>query len=184
MIKQILAALIITLVAATTTKAQFSIGATATYALATDDLGNAAKNGYGGTLHLRYNIGELIKVGIDAGYVMFSNKNTDSKVSPLIDGNTLSIIPVTAAFQFYFTEDKWRPFMALDAGWAYANLNLVTGGKNYVMVAPQFGCDYTMSEQVSLRLSVKDNLMIYDRLAGGSDIISYLGFNLGAMYKF
>ena len=182
--KQILLAVILSSAISFSAKAQYSLGVTANYGIATDDLAKAANNAFGGTLQLRYHYDDYIKMGIDVGYISFGNKNTDSKVSPLIDGNKLNIIPVTAVFEVHFNNKKLHPFMALDLGWAHANLNLITNSKNFGIVAPQFGLDYAVSDQFFLRASAKDNILVYNRLNSGSDLMSYVGINIGGYYKF
>ncbi len=183
-LKQLLIAVVLISTGSFSAKAQYSLGFTANYGLATDDLAKAAKNAFGGTLQLRYHYDDYIKMGIDVGYISFENKNTDSKVSPLIDGNKLNILPITAVFEVHFNNNKFHPFMAIDLGWAYANLKLITNSKNFVIVAPQFGLDYAVSDQLFIRASVKDNILIYNRLNSGSDLMSYIGLNVGAYYKF
>lgn len=177
--KQCLLALFVLSSACLSLKAQNSIGATLNYGIANDDLGKAAKNGYGATLQARHHFDEYISAGIDVGYMTFENKKSDSKVSPMINGERLNVIPVTAVCELHFNNEKLKPFFALDLGWAHANLLLPTGAKSFVIVAPQIGVDYTVSESFCLRLSVKDNVMIYNRLEGGSDLMSYVGINLG-----
>jgi hypothetical protein len=173
-------------------KAQNSLGVTGTYAIATDDLAKGAENGYGATLHWRHHVDEYFSMGINAGYVTFANKNTDSKISPLIDGDKLNIIPVTAAFQVTFngmktsasSDSKLNPFIGLDLGWAYGNMKLVTESKSFFVMAPQIGLDYAVNDQLVFLLSAKDNILVYNRYVGGTDILSYVGINLGVYYKF
>ena len=179
-----------------TAKAQYDFGATLNYSFATDDLASGAKNGYGATLHASYNISEYLIAGLNAGFVTFANKNTDSKVSPLIDGNSLYLIPVTAGVKVYVAsfddkpgakqpyDNKWRPYFGFDLGWATGNLKLETNSKNYAVIAPQFGIDCKLSEGVKLRFSAINNLIIYNRLAYGSDVLSYVSLNVGGIFKF
>jgi hypothetical protein len=178
--------------ASVSVKAQYSLGVTANYAIATDDLAKGANNGYGATIHGRYHFDEYFSMGIDAGYVTFENKKTDSKVSPLIDGDRLNIIPVVADFQITFngmkvnasSDAKLSPFISLGLGWAYGNMKLVTESKSFFVMAPQFGLDYAVNDQLTFRLSAKDNILVYNRFVGGTDILSYVGINLGGYYKF
>ena len=196
LIKQCICVLFFITTASFSAKAHANFGVTFNYAVAIDDLANGAKNGYGATFHACYNFDEYISAGLNVGYETFVNKNSDSKVSPLIDGKSLTLMPVTASIKVYIAssddkpgakqaeENKLRPFFGLDFGWATGNIVLQTGSKNFVVVAPQFGVDYKMSESFKLRLSAMDNVLIYNRLAGGSDILSYVGLNIGGMVKF
>jgi hypothetical protein len=177
-------------------KAQYSFGVSLNYAIASDDLAKAANNGYGATFHTVYTFDEYLSAGLNVGYVTFTNKNSDSKVSPLINGNNLQIIPVTVNAKVYFgsinekpgaksaAENTVRPFFGVDLGWATANLQLLTGSKNYVVIAPQLGTDFKVSDNFKVCLNVIDNVMAYNRLNGGSDIISWYAVSLGGMYKF
>jgi hypothetical protein len=71
-----------------TAKAQYSFGVSLNYALGTDDLAAGAKNGYGATLHANYDFSEYLMGSLNVGYVSFANQNNDSKISPMIDGNS------------------------------------------------------------------------------------------------
>ena len=195
-IKQFVFVLFFITTAAFTAKAQYNYGVTLNYAIAIDDLAKGVQNGYGATFHACYNFDEYVSGGINVGYVTFANKNSDSKVSPLIDGNSLNIIPVTASIKVYIasaddkpgakqpSDNMCRPYFGLDFGWARGNVKLQTGSKDFVVIAPQFGLDFKISEQFKLRFSALDNVLIYNRLPGGSDILSYVGINVGGMYKF
>ena len=194
--KQFATVLLFVTIASYTAKAQYNFGATLTYAIATDDLGGGAKNGFGGTFHASYNFSEYLVGGINAGYLTFANKNNDSKISPLIDGSSLYLIPVTVGVKVYIasfddkpgakqpSDNKWRPYFGMDFGWATGNLKLTTESKNYAVIAPQFGIDCKLSESVKLRFSAINNLIIYNRLAYGSDVLSFVGINFGGIFKF
>ena len=82
------------------------------------------------------------------------------------------------------SENRWRPYFGLDLGWATGNLKWVTDSKNYAVIAPQFGIDCKLSEGVKLRFSAMNNLIIYNRLPYGSDVLSYVGLNVGGIFKF
>ncbi|MEI6507102.1 MAG: OmpW family outer membrane protein [Bacteroidota bacterium] len=167
-----------------TSKAQYSVGVTGNYMIPSSEFGSAAKPGFGATVEIRKIFSDIIKAGINIGYASFENKNSDSKISPLIDGKTLTIIPVTLSAQVYFNDNKFRPFIGLDLGWATANLKLTTDAKNYFIMAPQLGVEYKLSEQVFIHLTAKDNLMFYERTAHASDLMSMVGINFGLTYKF
>lgn len=196
LINRFLSVLIFVALTTYTAKAQYSFGATFNYAFATDDLAIGAKNGLGGTFHVCYTFSDYLEGSLNAGYVTFQNKNTDSKISPLIDGNSLYLIPVTLGVKVYIasaddkpgakqpSENKWRPYFGLDLGWATGNLKLITDSKNYVVIAPQFGIDCKLSESFKLRFSAMNNLIIYNRLPAGSDVLSYVGLNVGGIIKF
>jgi len=193
---QFIAVLLLTSLVSFTAKAQYNFGASLNYAFATDDLAAGAKNGYGATFHASYDFSEYLMGGINVGYLTFANKNTDSKVSPMIDGNSLYFIPVTAGVKVYVasfddkpgakqpSDNKWRPYFGFDLGWATGNLKLSTDSKNYAVIAPQFGIDCKLSEGVKLRFSAVNNLIIYNRLAYGSDVLSFVGLNVGGIFKF
>jgi hypothetical protein len=179
-----------------TAKAQYNFGVSLNYAVATDDLAAGAKNGYGATLHANYDFSEYFTGCLNAGYVTFANKNSDSRVSPLIDGNSLYLIPVTVGVKVYVasfddkpgakqpSDNKWRPYFGFDLGWATGNLKLITDSKNYGVIAPQFGIDCKLSESVKLRFSAINNLIIYNRLPFGSDVLDYVAINIGGIFKF
>jgi hypothetical protein len=196
LLKQVATVILLITVGAFQVKAQYNFGATFNYAWATDDLGAGAKNGFGGTFHASYNFSEYLSGGLNAGYVTFANKNTDSKVSPMIDGASLYLIPVTVGVKVYVasfddkpgakqpSDNKVRPYFGFDLGWATGNLKLITSSKNYAVIAPQFGIDFKVSEGMKIRLSAINNLIVYNRLAYGSDVLSYVGFNVGGIFKF
>ncbi len=182
--KHIVIAFMLTAIASFSAKAQYSFGVSLNYAIAADELRPAANNGYGITLEGRKIIDEYVKVGVNVGYVTFANKKTDSKVSPLIDGDNLNIIPVTLTSMVYFNDTKLNPYISLDLGWATANMKLESGAKNFMMLAPGIGLDYTIAEQLSAQFFVKDNIMIYNRYKEGSDLLNFITINLGGTYKF
>jgi hypothetical protein len=82
------------------------------------------------------------------------------------------------------SDNKWRPYFGLDLGMATGNLKLVTDSKLYAVIAPQFGVDCKLNESVKLRFSAINNLLIYNRLAYGSDVLDYVGLNIGGIFKF
>ena len=180
-----------------TAKAQFNFGISLNYAICTDDLTAGTKNGYGATFHANYDFSEYLMGCLNVGYVTFANQNNDSKISRMLNGKDLYLIPVTVGVKVYVasyddkpgakqpSDNKLRPYFGLDLGMATGNLNLVTGNAfQAAVIAPQFGVDYKLNESVKLRFSAINNLLIYNRLAYGSDVLDYVGINVGGILKF
>lgn len=196
-IKPAILSVILIFVLSTNMEAQNSFGVSANYSIAASELGQGAKNGFGATIHYIKAFDEYVSLGVSVGYVNFANKNTDSKISPLINGTALQIIPVTLDAKVYFgsiiegpgekkaaDEKTWRPFVGVDVGWATANMKLVTNSKNYFTGGPQIGVDYRVNDNFKIRFNVMDNLMIYNRLTYSYDIISWTSLNVGGIFKF
>lgn len=81
-----------------TTMAQngrFSVGAE--LALPMGDFGDAAGIGFGGSLAYEHPIGDMMGLGLRAGYLTFGGKD---------DGPTSSMIPAQAFFKYYFGEQQ------------------------------------------------------------------------------
>jgi len=194
MIKKL--AVLVLILVAFRANSQWNYGATLNYSFPIDDLYKGANNGYCGKVHVFYTFDEYISAGITSGYMTFQNKNSDSKISPLIDGKSLNIIPVMGSFKVYLgsiddrpgvekkAENKLKVYLGLDVGWAYANLNLITNTKNCVIIEPALGMDYAIADHFCLRFCLTDDVIIYNRLNGGSDLLSFVGLSIGGVTKF
>lgn len=133
--------------------------------------------------HLWFNLG--------AGFhlVPFKSLNVGGIQKEVSDVN-LSLIPVTAGGQFFFTTDKIRPYFSLDLGYVLTMQNesefAAAINRNNFIIAPAAGIFYNLSDALNLNLAVRNNIIIYrfrDR-ADYNEAFQMVGVELGVNYKF
>lgn len=101
-----------------TSNAQISIGLTGGFGTAMDLAkpigGNgdklASENGFGGGIIGRYWLNDIMAVGINVNYFSFKTKEVPSGVT-----SSYSALPISLAFDHYFMNEGFKPFVGLEA---------------------------------------------------------------------
>lgn len=196
------------IVAATifTSNAQISFGLTGGMGLPMGDMSNKDKmnvaNGFGGGVFGRYLLNEKIAVGLNASYFSFTPNDIPSGATA-----TMSVIPVTAAVDYYFMEDGIKPYIGLELGMVNNSFKVTqtvsgvsaesTGSQTGLLFAPVLGVAYGVTDQIDISLNAKymygmtdGKIDVKTTFAGSSTTVSqewynttFVGINLGVSYK-
>ncbi|WP_068704977.1 OmpW family outer membrane protein [Paludibacter jiangxiensis] len=164
-----------------TSNAQFKIGANLNVGIPTGDLNDAVGIGVGGTVTGLYEFSNSFAAGVQIGYISFAEKDNS--------GITFSVIPITAVGKYYFSESNFKPYISADLGLysmkAKASMLMsaydisVSATKTNFGVAPALGFEYLLSEKLLLDANAK-----YTNIFTEDSPTSYLGINVGFVYKF
>lgn len=190
-----------------TSNAQISVGLTGGMGLPMGDMADKAKMsadlGFGGGITARYWLNEKMAVGLNASYFSFGVQDLPSGVTA-----SIAVMPITAAFDYYFMEDGIKPFVGLELGMINVSpkSNQTSNGLNFeatasttgLLVAPVVGVTYGITDAIDISLNAKymygmtDGKIDFTTKAPGYSktdsqdwyATTYVGINLGVSYKF
>jgi opacity protein-like surface antigen len=196
------------MVAATmlTSNAQVSVGLTGGLGLPMGDMASKDKmnigNGFGGGITARYWLNEKMAVGLNASYFSFTPNDIPSGVTA-----SMSVLPISAGFDYYFMEEGIKPFVGLELGMVNNSIKFSqtvsgvtaesTASKTGLLVAPVVGIAYGVTDAIDISLNAKyiygmtdGKVDVKTTFNGNSTTISqdwynttYVGINLGVSYK-
>lgn len=151
--------------------AQISVGASVGAQLPMGDFGDVFNTGFGINGVAKYDVNENIKVGLNIGYNSFGSD---------IDDVSASLIPITGLFEYYLPMEGLKPYVGADLGFYNIKLEVLGGSdsETHIGFAPTAGVLYDFTEQLSFVANLKYNFIDTD-----NDNITYLGVNLGLVYK-
>lgn len=181
-----------------TSSAQIAIGLTGGLGLPMGDMSNKDKerlgSGFGGGLNGRYFLNDNMAVGVNLSYFSFSVNDVPSGITA-----TYSNLPITAAFDYYFMDEGFKPYAGLEAGFINSFYKVSGGGaelsysKGGFLVAPVIGFAYGINDNIDLMLNAK---YMYGMTAGTQDVdvsgvkvkaesydATFLNVNLGLAYR-
>lgn len=149
----------------------------------------------GGNAKLRYLFSDHITGTIGVGYMKMAYENVridrvERPAEGFSDNAALQIIPVTVGGNLYFTTNKVRPYFDMDFGVALAQAsgdNMPdTKMKVNPFVAPGFGIEYELTDELTFNGVLKYNTLIYefDNRSEYLETFSAVGLNVGLSYKF
>lgn len=75
------------------------------------DFGDVAEMGFGGTGTFLYNLNKNLSITGTVGYISFSGKDDIG-----LDDYSFSMIPILAGVRYYFTPDKFKPYVSGQLG--------------------------------------------------------------------
>ncbi|MFM7911324.1 MAG: outer membrane beta-barrel protein, partial [Bacteroidota bacterium] len=87
----------------------------------------------GGTLTLRYGIGENIRVGANLGYFVKSVNEGDLDISGSISG-----VPITGTFEYSFGGESFSPYAGLDLGFYRLGVSVDVDGENLTSASESY----------------------------------------------
>lgn len=196
------------IVAATmfSSNAQISFGLTGGLGLPMGDMSNKDKmnigNGFGGGIFGRYWLNEKMAVGLNASYFSFTPNDIPSGTTA-----SMSVIPVTAAFDYYLMDEGFKPFVGLELGMLNNSMKLTqtvsgvsaesTASTTGLLFAPVVGVAYGITDAIDISLNAKymygmtdGKVDVKTTFGGSSTTVSqdfynttYVGINLGVSYK-
>ncbi len=181
-----------------TSNAQIAIGLTGGMGLPMGDMSNKDKgslgSGFGGGLTGRYFLNDNMAVGVNISYFSFTVNDVPSGVTASYNN-----MPITAAFDYYFMDEGFKPYAGLEAGFinasykTSANSTDINFSKGGLLVAPVVGFAYGINDNIDLMLNAK---YMYGMTSGKQDVTvsgtsvsvdtydaTFLNFNLGVSYK-
>lgn len=151
--------------------AQISIGASVGAQLPMGDFGDVFNTGFGINGVAKYDLNENMKVGLNVGYNSFGSD---------LNGVSASLIPVTGLFEYYLPMEGFKPYIGADLGFYNIKLEAlgISDSETYIGFAPTAGVLYDFTEQLSFNANLK-----YNYIDADNDNITYVGVNLGLVYK-
>jgi outer membrane protein W len=181
-----------------TSNAQIAIGLTGGFGSPMGDMSNKDKgslgSGFGGGLTGRYFVNDNMAVGVNLSYFSFTVNDVPSGVTASYNN-----MPITAAFDYYFMDEGFKPYAGLEAGFINTSYKTSTGGadisfsKGGLLVAPVVGFAYEINDNIDLMLNAK---YMYGMTSGKQDVTvsgvtgsvetydaTFLNINLGVSYK-
>lgn len=181
-----------------TSNAQIAIGLTGGMGLPMGDMSNKDKtnlgSGFGGGLTGRYFLNDNMAVGVNLSYFSFTVNDVPSGFTA-----SYSNLPITAAFDYYFMDEGFKPYVGLEAGFINASYKTSGGGadisfsKGGLLVAPVVGFAYGVNDNIELMLNAK---YMYGMTSGKQDVTvsgtsvsvetydaTFLNVNLGVSYR-
>ncbi|MFM8837828.1 MAG: outer membrane beta-barrel protein [Bacteroidota bacterium] len=158
--------------------AQLSVGATGGAAILSVE--GESITFPGGTLTLRYGIGENIRVGANLGYFVKSVNEGDLDISGSISG-----VPITGTFEYSFGGESFSPYAGLDLGLYRLGVSIGGDGTNltisdsYFGLAPTLGVMYNLSDNLALNANAKYHYVLVE-----DEAQSLIGIGAGIVFKF
>lgn len=142
----------------------------------------------------KYPLNEKMSLGLNVHYNGFTGFLAHD---PYHTGaNKAGITAFTGLFQYYFSEEKFKPYAGADLGLYFINsryyygswknqggnlvysYDFIHGHRTALGFAPVGGMTYDISDKLVFDANVKFNLMLTETA------FNYIGINLGLFYKF
>ena len=183
--KIIMAAAACLVLTAGTTKAQngrFSVGAE--LALPMGDFGDGYGIGFGGTVRYEHPIGDMMGIGLTAGYMTFSGKSVDDGLGGSVDNPNFNMIPAQAFFKYYFQEQQNGFYGMINLGIHHSSIKTpefeilgVTYGGETVS-----STDLSYAPEIGYHLANLDLGLRYQIIATEGSSTSYLGARVAYVF--
>lgn len=156
--------------------AQISVGAYGGAALPMGDLSDAKwKTGFGGGISGRYWLNDNMAAGVNIGYYSMSNET--------FSGASLSFMPITAAFDYYFMTEGLKPYAGLELGMTNATSKIEFFG----VTAEASEANFSYGIVVGAAYGINDNMDVFANLKYFSVLsdpsMNILPINVGINYK-
>ena len=190
-----------------TSNAQISVGLTGGLGLPMGDMAEKTKmnvgTGFGGGITARYWLNEKMAVGLNASYFSFKPNDVPSGATA-----SMTVMPISAAFDYYLMDEGFKPFVGLELGMINNSISITqtvsgvsaesTASKTGLLVAPVVGIAYSVTDAIDISLNAKymygmtDGKVDVTTKFNGSSVTqsqdwyatTYVGINLGVSYKF
>jgi len=162
---------------ATKATAQIQLGLSGNHYSSLEEGAKFSDGLWGGGATGRYFITPKFAVGLNARYFTRSES-----------GVSVSIIPITAQGEFFFTEGKVRPYLGVEAGIYIARAKISFAGvsesdsDSRIGVAPKAGIQFMFTEKIGIDINAGYHLIIpKDGEEVGKTLVLGAGlvFNLG-----
>ncbi|MBI3500597.1 MAG: hypothetical protein HY063_02295 [Bacteroidetes bacterium] len=173
--------------------AQFQAGIILGPQIPVGGFSNAFHVGVGFGITGKYFLKDNMAAGINLHYNSFGGDSYRGYYYYSDYHSHLGMTAFTGLFEYYFSNDKLKPYAGSDLGlyfWRYKyDYYWTNNGGNIVPVsgishgtelgiAPMAGASYEVSDKFILNGNLKFNLMLTE------SNLNYIGFNFGAFYKF
>jgi len=163
--------LLVAIIFAVTANAQIQVGVSGSLGLPLGTFGDAAKLGVGATVTGKYQLNEKMTIGANIGYLSFSSD---------YEGFSWTIMPITGLFEY----NLGPAYIGADLGFYSLGAKITVDGMEassseaYFGFAPVVGANFPISEKLSFNANAKYNIITSD-----GESTSYLGINLGLLFK-
>jgi outer membrane protein W len=175
--KLLLAAVVVLFVISA--NAQMKIGVGGGVGLPMGDFGTSFKMGFGGGANAKKMLSENVALGLGVGYYSFTAKDEAGG-----SDFTMSFIPITGIFNYYFATEGFKPYAGADLGFFMTTAKVSLFGMSASTsetdfgFAPTLGFEAALGESMGLDVNAKYN---YIMTAGTAT--SYIGINVGLVFK-
>jgi hypothetical protein len=158
--------------------AQISVGAYGGAALPMGDLSDAKfKMGFGGGVSGRYWLNDNMAAGVNFGYYSMTND--------LSSDFTMSFMPITAAFDYYFMTEGFKPYAGVELGLTNTTTKLtlpflgtMENSETPFSYGIVLGAAYGLNDKMDVFGNVK-----YFSVATEGGTSTFLPINVGINYK-
>ena len=160
--------------------AQISVGAYGGLGLPMGDLSDGKyKMGFGGGIVGNYALNDNMTAGVNIGYYSFTNEASDDI--------TMTSIPIMGTFNYYFTDEGFKPFVGAEVGISMVTSKFSLLGTTIEGSSSAFGfglvggAAYGLNDNMDVFAAVK-----YNSFSLGGDLtgtLAYLPINVGIVYK-
>ncbi len=168
---------VIALMVVISANAQIKVGACLNVGMPMGDFADGSGLGVGLTAYGKYMVTDKVAVGAQIGAIRFGEKDNN--------GVKTTIMPITGLVNYYFLTNKFMPYVGADLGIYSVKsevsiLNTTYSDTNSkIGLAPVIGMEYGISGNMYFDGNLKYNTIFAE---GGS--LSFLGINLGLVFKF
>lgn len=172
-------------------------------------MNSAPGMGIGGGIDFNYWLNDNIAVGLEAGYLSFSEgEETNAGIT---SKRSFTGIPVMVKGTYYFGEEGFRPYAGLGLGYMATTQKSVTTidgfpelesesewDQNGLLISPRAGFLYYFSDAIALNFNLQYNLVM-NEVDGDLDVTSddetvtvpnskvdatnFLGINIGVIFS-
>ncbi len=194
----ITAIILLALCVSNNANAQMSFGLTGGVGIPMGDMADKAKGdlgtGFGGTLQGRYHINDNMAIGLNIGYFSFAPKDLPSGVT-----GSGTVMPISAAFDYYFMTDGFKPYVGIELGYMNSTYKASGSGMDIsasnggIMFAPVIGAAYGVNDNLDILFNLKymygGTSGTVNTTVGGTTVpvdiatTTYIGINIGIQYK-
>ncbi len=101
-----------------------------------------------------------MRVGLNIGYY-FDSESEDGETA------TYFTQPITALFEYSFTDNDFSPYAGIDAGIYRIGYSFdgESESESEIGFAPAVGCNYNVSDKVAINLNIKYNYILTEEIA-------------------
>ncbi|MFN9115203.1 MAG: outer membrane beta-barrel protein [Bacteroidota bacterium] len=129
----------------------------------------------GGQVSFKHNVSDQVRIGGNLGYYSSSTELLGLKF-------TSSTMPITALFEYSFSDATFSPYAGADLGvyrFGSKTSNGISTSSSFLGFAPVAGANYEVSDNLALNLNVKYHVIFNN---GGNS--SAIGVNVGGIILF
>ncbi len=138
--------------------------------------------GYGGTIDINYWFSNHIAVGLEAGYISFRSKKTETKIN---DQNTFfnssgTSIPLLIKGSYFFFNKAFKPFVEMGIGYILYTPDVTI---RQIYRVGQFPFEFKIPVDVPVSTKSHNGLLLSPRAGIAIQLAKNIGLKLSAQYN-